>query len=214
MPFEKYKDLWELKEEHFHRIHPDKAVLIFLDCKDVTRNHRKYNLLERDPVYRFLSNAAYNVAMDTQLSCAIYAAVDEVSIIFPEVQWLMGYFRVGDCAGYILSLYMQRFLKHFWRDYPEIYLKGTLFQLPSKDIDRYLKYRQEVCKAVSMFYVAKENLPSEKYRGIPFDVDSIKELLLKEDLYQILYRHRDFFVGIRKNYTADETPRLWMELMR
>lgn len=214
MPFEKYKDLWELKENHFHRIHPDKAAVIFLDCKDVTRNHKQYDLLERDLIYRLLSNAAFNVAKETELSCTIYAGIDEVSILFPDVQWLMGYFRVGDCADYILSLFMQRFLKHFWKDYPEIYLKGTLFQLPPKDINRYLKYRQEVCKAVSMFYVAKENLPTEKYRRLPFEVEPIKELLLKEDLYQILSCHIDFFEGIRIDYRADETPRLWMELIR
>ena len=214
MPFEKYNDLWELKENHFHRVHPDKAAVIFLDCKDVTRNHKHYDLLERDPIYRFLSNAAFNVAKDTQLSCTIYAAVDEVSILFPDVQWLMGYFRVGDCTDYILSLYMQRFLKHFWKDYPEILLKGTLFPLPLEDIDRYMKYRQEVCKAVSMFYVAKENLPPEKYRGLPFEVKPIRELLIKENLYQILQEYKEFFEGIRIDYRADETPRLWMELMR
>ena len=43
MPFEEYQDLWNLKENNYRRLDPKQAAVIFMDCRDVTKNHRTYN---------------------------------------------------------------------------------------------------------------------------------------------------------------------------
>ena len=202
MIHEEYKDLWERKEKNFKRVQMDQGIVLFLDCKDVTRNHKKYHMLDRDPIYRHMADSAYHVAQETDLSCLIYSAVDETSVIFQDPKDLIGYFRVGNCLDYILSLYTQRFLKYFWKDYPEIFVKATAFPLPEDEIGRYLTWRESVCCAVAETYVAKEYLPASRYAGIPFGDHAMQTLLEEEGLYDRLEQAPGFLHGIRKKYQA------------
>lgn len=201
----KYRDLWEAKEKNFRRITPDKAAVIFMDGQGVTGNHKKYNLMERDLVYRSLADAAWKVAKKTVVSCTIHAAVDECSIVFPDTSALMAHYQMGDCADYILSLYTQDLLKEFWKDFPDIRMKSTLFLLPKEDTERYLAWRKSVGRTVALFWLAKEYLPSEKYKDLPFSPGPIAELLKKEGLYEKVKKNRPFFYGIRKTYKADQS---------
>lgn len=208
---EKYKDLWEQKEKSFKRVQMDQGIVLFLDCKDVTRDHKKYRLIDRDPIYRHMADSAYHVAQETDLTCLIYSAVDETSVIFQDPMDLIGYFRVGDCLDYILSLYTQRFLKYFWKDYPEIFVKATAFPLPEGEIDRYLAWRKGVCHAVAETYIAKEYLPASKYAGIPFGDDAMKTLLKEEGLYSKLGQNQAFLYGIRKKYETKSFGSMFAE---
>ncbi|MCC2255557.1 hypothetical protein LKD70_14225 [Ruminococcus sp. CLA-AA-H200] len=206
MAFEQYSDLFELKEQNFHRLDQGKATVIFLDCQGITKNHKDYKLMDKDPIYRIMADCAYNVAEDIQSTCIIYAGVDEASIIFRDVADLYNAFQMGDCADYVLSLFMQRFLKYFWEKYPNIYVKGTIFNLPTKDIQRYINYRHDVCRAVAMFYMAKEYLPKELYSQLEFAEESIKELLMEHGLYDELSENGAFLNGVCLDHKSE--PRL------
>lgn len=196
MPFEKYKDLWELKENNFHRLELQKAAVLFMDCKDVTADHQRYQLMGKDPVYRVMADCARQVSQKENLSCMIYAGIDEASVVFPDSRQLYDRFRVDDCADYVLSLFTQRFLKLFWKIYPKIYVKSTIFPLSIPDIGRYLSYRKEVCQTVAAFYQAKEHLPSALYRDLPFAKEPVCKLLMEYDLYDTLVKNRSFYNGI------------------
>lgn len=201
----KYHDLWERKEKNFRRIDPDKAAVVFLDGQGVTGNHKKYDLMGKDPVYRALADAAWKVAGKTGIPCMIHAAVDECSIVFPDTPALMARYRMGNCADYILSLYTQDFLKEFWQRFPDVRLKSTLFPLPEEDVERYLAWRQESGHTVALFWLAKECLPSEKYKNLPFSPGPVTELLKKEGLYQKVKENRPFFYGVRREYVPDRS---------
>ena len=196
MSFDRYKDLQDLKEKNFHRIDPSKYTIIFMDCKGITRQHQKYDLINKDRIYEVLTSCAYNIASKYNISCTIYGAIDEVNIIFKNPALLCSIFDVGNCADYILSLYMQQFLKLFWRQYPDINLKATIFNLSPSDIDRYIAFRKEVCRIVALFYIAKNNLDKAKYTGLPFEEGPVSELLEKEGLYSAVISNNKFFNGI------------------
>ena len=214
MAFDKFKDLWNQKERSFKRIDSRQSLVIFMDCKDVTSDHSHFDQSGSDPIYRIMADCAYRVAVESDLSCTIYAAIDEVSIIFSDPKKLVGYFRVGDCADYLCSLYLQRFLRHFWKYYPKINLKSTVFPLSQCDTGRYLQYRKEVAQTVAMFYVAKQSLPASKYRDLPFSSSPVRRLLEDEGLMDILAKNKDFFNGIKKEYFSDNLGDWFADCMR
>lgn len=84
MAFEKYQDLWSLKENSYSRLEREKAAVIFMDCKDVTGDHVRYHLMDKDPVYRSMAESAIQVAMSENLTCTVYAGIDEATVIFPD----------------------------------------------------------------------------------------------------------------------------------
>lgn len=202
MAFEKYQDLWSLKENSYRRLERDKAAVIFMDCKDVTGDHTRYQLMGKDPVYRTMAKSAIQVAKSENLTCTVYAGIDEAMVIFPDPGELYDRFRVDDCADYVLALYMQRFLKLFWRRYPDIFVKNMIFNLPFKDTDRFLSYRREVCQTVAAFYQAKEHLRGSCYKDLPFAKEPILHLLKERGLYEELVNNRDFYNGILIEHKA------------
>lgn len=202
MAFEKYQDLWSLKENSYRRLERDKAVIIFMDCKDVTGNHARYHLMGKDPVYRAMAESAMQVAEAENLTCTVYAGIDEAMVIFPDSGELYDRFRVDDCADYVLALYMQRFLKFFWQRYPDIFVKNMIFNLPFKDTGRFLSYRREVCQTVAAFYQAKEHLEVSRYKDLPFAKETILQLLKEQGLYEELANNRDFYNGILMEHKA------------
>ena len=202
MPFEKYQDLWSLKENSYRRLERDKAAVIFMDCKDVTGDHKRYHLMGKDPVYRALAESTMQVAEAVNLTCTVYAGIDEATVIFPDSEELYDRFRVDDCADYVLALYMQRFLKLFWQRYPDIFVKNMIFNLPIKDTDHFLSYRREVCQTVAAFYQAKEHLKASCYKDLPFAKEPILQLLKEQGLYEELVNNQDFYNGILKEHKA------------
>lgn len=202
MPFVEYRDLWELKENNYRRMDPKQAAVIFMDCRDVTKNHRAYNLMTDDPVYKTMADSAFKVAEELMLDCTIYAGIDEASVIFTDIPQLRDAFQMDDCADYVLALYMQRFLKHFWKRYSDIFIKNTIFNIPFGKTKRFIDYRRSVCRTVACFYQAKEKLSPELYKDIDFAEQPIRDLLMKYDLFDILRKNDAFYNGIEISYTA------------
>ena len=213
MAFEKYQDLWSLKENSYSRLEREKAAVIFMDCKDVTGDHVRYHLMDKDPVYRSMAESAIQVAMSENLTCTVYAGIDEATVIFPDPGDSEIARRVDDCADYILALYMQRFLKLFWQKYPDIFVKNMIFNLPFKDTGRFLSYRKEVCQTVAAFYQAKEHLKVSYYKDLPFAKEPILQLLKEQGLYEELVNNRDFYNGILKEYKANSFLSVFTETL-
>lgn len=200
MAFEEYHDIWEMKDNNYRRLDLSKSAVIFMDCKDVTGDHVHYHLMNEHPVYKTMVDCAYRIAEDANLDCTIYGGIDEVSVIFSDPQQLYDYFRVDDCADYILTLYMQRFLKLFWEYYPDIYIKNTLFSIPAEHTERFLAYRKEICHSGALFYQAKEHLDKNLYRGPDFTIEQMEELLKNHGLYDEVITNDLFYNGIKKVY--------------
>lgn len=202
MPFEEYHDLWSLKEANYRRLDPNKAAVIFMDCRDVTKNHRIYKLMTDDPVYKTMADSALKVADELQLDCTIYSGIDETSVILTNIPQLKDAFQMDDCSDYVLALYMQYFLKYFWHRYPDVFVKNTIFNIPFNKTERYINYRRSVCRTVSCFYLAKEKLNPELYKDIDFAEQPIRDLLKKHNLFDSLQKNDAFYNGIERSYTA------------
>lgn len=198
MAFDEWQDLYNLKENNFHRLDKKQATVIFMDCRNVTANHGAYDLPGRDPVYDIMAECAYGVAEALTLGCIIYSGCDECSVIFPDTAQLFYVFGMDDCADYVLSLYTQRFLKLFWNRYPGIWIKTTIFPLPPEDVQRYLTYRQEVCRHVALAWQAKEYLGKDAYVDVGWDTEKLRSLLERNSLYDGVVKNKKFYEGVLK----------------
>lgn len=207
MAFDEWVDLYRIRENYFHKLNPSLHTIIFMDGRGVTGNHLRYNLFERDPIYRIMSDCAWNVADKLNLNCRIYSAADECSVIFPDTKQLIERFEMDDCGDYIATLYLQHFLKFFWVKYPEILIKSTIFQHTSQDAGRYLEYRKAVCWHNALWWQAKEYLRKEEYTSIGDDTQEMIKLLKRHQIYDELIRNNDFYNGVEdvKNLVSLET---------
>lgn len=195
--FSEWDDLYKLREESFSKLKPDLHTVIFMDGRGVTGNHKRYNLFERDPIYLIMANTAWEIAERRNLDCTIYAASDECSIIFPNTKQLCDSFQMGDCGDYVLSLYVQIFLKLFWTKYPDILFKSTIFQHTEQEARRYLEYRKAICQHNALWWQAKEHLKKSDYVAVGEDTQRMVNLLKEHGLYEPLIANSDFYDGIK-----------------
>lgn len=158
---QKYKDVWD---NDYPKIDPIFPILIHLDGKKVTRNHKKYNMMsEENNFTQILFDCGKKLFEELSLKGHIYAATDEISFIIENTEQLVHHFKVGNSSEYILAMFFQKYLKLFWEFFPEVYLKPSITNIYSNKIERYLEFRKEVCYDNAVIYIAKEFLSPPDY---------------------------------------------------
>ncbi len=196
MDYGQWKDIALVRETNFHKLEDEKSTVIFMDCRNVTGNHARYDLFQRDQIYTIMAKCCSEVVEGLYLSCDIYAALDECSVIFPDTKELKSCFQMGDCGDYVLSLFIQRFLKLFWVYYPTTFVKSTIFQYTQEDVMRYLEYRKALCQQNALVWIAKEHLKKEEYASVSEDTIRIKELLRRHGLLDATVANSAFYEGV------------------
>ena len=192
-----YPELFSLKDKSYGTYEIDKPVVIFMDGVGVTRNHHLYNMLQPNNYTVRLSQSANALLRMLNIDCTYYAALDEISFIFPDTQQLIDVMRMDNTKAYIESLFAQKFVKIMWNYYPQTIIKVTSFNIGSENIQEWIKYRTDVCKNNSVMYVAKEYLDKEKYHEKE-SKEIIRELK-KEHLYdEVLLKNKALYKGILK----------------
>ena len=194
---EKYKDLWQLKEDTYRTIDFDMPLIIYMDGKHITSNHKKYNLLKIPNFSNDLIDSAEKTCLKLHLSAELYAGIDELALIIREPS-ILKEFDVGDNANYINLIFMQHFLKIFWEKYPEVVFKSTIFNISNENISRYIEYRKEICYSGALWYIAKEYLPKEDYKELTASTD-MENLLKERNLWQYFEENTQLRSGIYKS---------------
>ena len=198
---DKYKDLWELKENTYLHINPDMPIVIFMDGRNVTNNHKGFPMLGDHNYTQCLIECGTELVREINTTAIIYAALDEISFIFYDTKDIIQYFGVDDNANYLCTLFMQRFIKKFW-NYFGNFFKNTIYNIPSEDISRYLAYRKEICYSGGLWYIAKEFLSKEKYRGLA--LPEMERLLKKENLWDTFISTDYLYKGYEYEYKKDD----------
>lgn len=198
----KYSDLFNLKDENYGTLSEDKCVVFFIDGKNVTKNHKDYPMLGTANFTKCLFECAKRVVRDINTSALIYAAIDELTIIFTNPSDVFSYFGVGGSTSCICGLLVQRIFCDFQLFY-KCYFKPVVFQLNECDIKRWISYRKEVCNIIGVYYIAKEYLPKNLYRDK--DLPDVLNLLREHDLIRVISSNRyicdGYYSGQKKQPT-------------
>ncbi len=192
---EKYQDLWQLKEDTYRSIDYNKPLIIYLDGKHVTNNHKDYNLLETPNFTNRLIETAEKICIKLHLEAELYAGIDELSIIIKN-PYPLKKLDVGDNANYIDLIFIQYFIKDFF--YPEVVFKSTIFNISIDDIPRFIHYRKDICLSGALWYIAKEHLPKDEYRELNENSD-MENLLKNRGLWEIFEENKQLREGIYKS---------------
>lgn len=158
---EKYKDLWMIKENSYGEIKMDDALVIFLDGKNITKNHSKYPMLGKNNFTEMMMFYGYDLVKEINADAVIYASIDEISFIFKSPEQLMKFYN-DDSRSCLEALFIQDFVERFWK-YKKAYFKCTLFNIQSEHIDKWVSFRRAVGDNVGLTYVLKEKLPKQLY---------------------------------------------------
>lgn len=140
----------------------DRPLVLFIDGRDITKNHKTYHLMTgkfMETMVQAAQSAAGNI------SCYIYALLDEVSIVFPNPRKLLQrneYSYHDEVCGFFL----QEFCKEFWKTYPEVRFHVKAYNLASgQDIQEFFLWRKERSRLALLVYIAKDYFEPSIYRG-------------------------------------------------
>lgn len=188
----------ELEQNHRIFLSLKLPVVIRLDGKDITKNHKKYPLMDIHGFTCYLNKIGKKIV--SRKTCMIYTALDEINFIFSDSR---EFFHAFDDTNslYCAGIFLQQFCKEFWKYYPEVKFGISIFSIPKDKIDEYVNYRKELCKTAAVFYFAKENLTVQEYKG-KTEQELIRYLKFKK-LYSKLATHPFFMTGIQTNIRTD-----------
>lgn len=194
---EKYKDLWQLKEDTYRTINFDSPLIIYMDGKHITNNHKDYNLFKVPNFTNHLIESAERICKKLHLEAELYAGIDELTVIIRD-PYPLKKLDVGDNANYIDLIFIQHFIKDFGIKYPEVVFKSTIFNIQTQDIPRYLRYRKEICLSGALWYLAKEHLSKKEYRDLTENTD-MENLLKDKGLWEEFDNNKQLREGIFKS---------------
>lgn len=194
---EKYKDLWQIKEDTYRTIDLEKPLIIYMDGKHITTDHANYNFLKTPNFTNFLIDSAEKTCKKLHLEAELFAGIDELAVII-EDPIVLKKLDVGDNAHYIDLIFMQHFIKFFWEKYPDTVFKSTIFNLPKEDIGRYVQYRKEICKSGALWYIAKEHLSKEEYKELT-QITDMEKLLKNKGYWEEFKENKQLREGIVKH---------------
>lgn len=196
---EKFKDVRETEYRKLSKVDP---VLIVLDGKNVTKHHDRYPLLKENTFTEVIFTIGKEIVKDLNLNAHIYAMTDEINFIFTESDEFIKFFKVDGSAEYILSLFLQRFLKRFWSYYPEVFLKASISNVTKDKIARYIQFRKEICYDNALFYIAKEFLSSKEYYGK--STKEVEDLLKGKKLFYLINDYPVLSKGLEWSFNSEK----------
>ena len=147
----------------------NKPVIIRLDGKDVTKNHKDYPLIPWVPFRKAVFDAAEAVAsMYARFTGKqVYSAMDEASIIFHDTGPFWKKFDDTN-AIYAVAIILQQFLAEYKRhNGPGDTMFGiSIFNVSRKDIEEYIALRKQLAFNTAAVYLAKEMGRKDLYHRI------------------------------------------------
>lgn len=180
----------KLSAEKASEINEDKPLVVFLDGRGITGNHETFNLMT-GVFQRAMVEAALGAAGGEE--CLIYAALDEVSMIFPKPKDIISHleYKTND---EVIATILQDFVSVFWKKFGDyVRFHGYVFNLEDGDEEDYVKWRYRRSRHAIYTYAAKENHVYADYGKMT--EEEMKELLKKNYLWENLKANTNFFKG-------------------
>lgn len=135
-------------------------IIVRFDGKNVTKNHEKFHLMDVDGFTKDILCAAKS--MVNGMECTIYAALDEVSVVFHKPFEFFGKTQDKDLL-YSAIMILQDFLRYTREVYPGLKFNVTVYNIGFDQIDSYIQYRKDMAYQTAVTYYAKEYLPPQTY---------------------------------------------------
>ena len=182
-------------KEKEQRIYLDKnlSLVIRLDGKNITKNHQGINLFTSNFTEK-LHDVSKTVIEKENLNCSIFSILDESSFVFQNGNDLFQKFDDSNQI-YCSNIFLQWFLQEFWKikQYKNILFGISMFSLPKKDIEEYIKERKRIGELASLTYFAKEKMKPQYYHNkSKFE---IKKNLQQFELFDELLDNPHFLTG-------------------
>lgn len=198
-----FPELFNKKDISYGKINIYKPLIVFIDGVGITKNHKAFPLMERDGYIQFLFECAKNMATLINTDCIIYTAMDETSFIFKDICSFINFFKMGNTKNYIQALFIQYFNQFFWKKYPMVFHKLTMFNIEDSEIRKWIDYRKKICCTNAAVYMAKEYLDKKEYDK-KTNRDIIKSLK-SHNLFESLVTNKDFYNGLLYHYIPKNT---------
>ena len=180
----------KLSAEKAAEINEDKPLVVFLDGRGITGNHKTFNLMT-GAFQKAMVKAALGAAGGEE--CLVYATLDEVSMIFPKPKNIISHleYKTND---EVIATILQDFVSVFWKKFGDyVRFHGYVFNLEDGDEEDYVKWRYRRSRHAIYTYTAKENHVYADYGKMT--EEEMKELLKKNYLWEGLKANTDFFRG-------------------
>lgn len=159
---EQYSMFRNIEKSFRRQLSAEAPIVVRFDGKNITKNHKKYHLMDVDGFTRTIFDAAVTLAKDTE--SLIYAALDEVSIVFLHPLELFGRTQDRDLL-YSAIMILQDFLQLTAKKYPEVKFNVSVFNIPNNAGLKYIAYRKHFAFSTAVTYYAKEYLHRSEYVG-------------------------------------------------
>lgn len=193
-----YPQFWCDKKAMYRYFDRNKAYVLFLDGKDVTKNHNKYNLTEEDGYTYKLHKAAIDLMNQYEISCTIYTGIDEISIIFADVNQLSIIFNEADCIDNIMQIIQQKLVKALYKEKIDTEIRGCMFPINQDAADKYIEYRKSIIYDLGLIYYAKDKMSSVMYHNLSNEkiLENLKEAGLYDDFIQKKFLYEGYFCNL------------------
>lgn len=192
-----YLDLWCRKKAVYSYFDTQYEYVLFLDGKNITKNHIAYNLLDENNFTKILHMASVKIMEQYGFDTIIYTGIDEVSILFKKIESVVN--TIGE-AGNITTttqILIQKVLKEMLPYFPYVELRGCMFPIEHKDESKYIEYRKKIIYDLAVMYFAKEHFSSKLYHDKP--QIELLELFKAKDLYNDFLSHKELYEGYLTN---------------
>lgn len=190
-----YPQFWCDKKAMYRYFDRNKVYVLFLDGKDVTKNHSKYNLTEEYGYTYKLHKAAIDLMNQYEISCAIYTGMDEISIIFVDINQLSMIFNESDCVDNIMQIIQQKLVKALYKEEIDTEIRGCMFPINQDEIDEYIEYRKKIIYDLGLTYYAKDKMNSNMYHNLSNEkiLENLKEAGLYNDFIKKKFLYEGYF---------------------
>lgn len=204
-----YPQFWCDKKAMYRYFDRNKAYVLFLDGKDVTKNHSKYNLTEEYGYTYKLHKAAIDLMNQYEISCAIYTGMDEISIIFADINQLSMIFNESDCIDNVMQIIQQKLVKALYKEEIDTEIRGCMFPINQDEIDEYIEYRKKIIHDLGLTYYAKDKMSSVMYHNLSNKeiLENLKEAGLYNDFIHKKFLYEGYFCNLHFSNTYQNA--LW-----
>lgn len=152
----------KIEQNHRTQLNPHLPIIVRFDGKNVTKDHKRFHLLQPNGFTDAITSAAMRLAKYG--NCVIYSYLDEVSIIFLEPQMFFLLTEDYDLL-YSAVMILQKFKDYLPEEFKNVKFNISVFNIPQDQYFNYVLYRKHYCKESTLVYYAKEYFPPSFYRG-------------------------------------------------
>ena len=200
-----YFDFWCKKKASYTYLDKDKIYVLFLDGKNVTKNHKLYNLLDEKGFTYILHQSAKTVMENYEIESLVYTGIDEVSVIFKDTRYLSSVFGEAGCINTIMQIIEQKILKLLVKQNINTEIRGSMFGIEKGEEEKYIDYRKKVVYDLGLTYYAKEFMKPDKYHELSENgiIENLKNVGLYEDFIKRKYLYEGYFSDLSFMHDID-----------